>query len=564
MPAANLKFPAVTAATAYCRDVVKGRIVACKWTRLACQRQLDDLKQGKARGLRFDKARAQEVCDFIQNHCRHVKGRWKGDLIVLEPWQLFVLTTLFGWERADGTRRFTRAYEEVGRKNAKSTLMAGVCLYMLGFDGENGAEVYSFATTYDQASIVFKIAKKMVELGPSLRKFLSVFAHAVSDLAEGAIFQPLHAKSSTQDGLNVHFANADELHAHRDATMWDVIDTATGSREQPLVNAITTAGVNQAGICYEQRDYLCKVLEGALQDDSFFGVIYTLDEGDDWEDPANWPKANPNLGVSVSMEDMSDAARKAIATPRKRAAFQTKRLNIWVGAMEAFYTMADWHACADPDLNMDDFIGLPCFIGLDLATRRDIAAMLILFIGEDGTHYLFPRCWLPEAAVEPGTHYDGWVRSGHLITTPGDVTDLDEIEDEVAAMVKLLKPKAVAFDPFQATQMASHLIEDHAAPMVEVGAIVKNFSQPMKDTDALLTLNPKTGRRMVRHDGNPVMGWCISNVTAKLDKKDNVFPNKEFEQNKIDPVIAWLMAENRATLHVDEVSIYEQRGLITV
>ncbi|KKK60420.1 hypothetical protein LCGC14_3024540, partial [marine sediment metagenome] len=321
----------------YAKQVIAGKIPAARWTKLACQRQLDDLKRwkGKAAPYRFDRAAADGICGFIE--CLpHIKGEWakRGELIELEDWQCFLLTTIFGWKRADGLRRYRTAYIEVARKNAKSTLAAAIALYMLCADGEVGAEVYSAATTRDQAKIVFQTARLMAEREPTLRQAygLEVNAHNLHVLATGSKFEALSAEGNSLDGLNIHGAVIDELHAHRTRKVYDVLETATGSRSQPLLLSITTSGSDQAGVCYEQRTYVTKLVERVITDETYFGIIYTIDDGDDWTNPEVWRKANPNLGVSVKADDLERLCVKAQATPAAVNSVLTKRFDVWCNA----------------------------------------------------------------------------------------------------------------------------------------------------------------------------------------------------------------------------------------
>lgn len=532
------------AAFQYARDVVAGEISACKWVRLACERQLNDLER-EGFPYVFDAERADRVCRFIEK-LPHIKGKWAGGKLTLEPWQAFILTTVFGWVDEDGNRRFRTAYTEVPRKNAKSTLTSGVALYMLAADGEPGAEVYSAATTRDQAKIVFADAQQMARKSPGLREALGVTvgAHNIHVLQTASKFEALSAEGSTLDGLNIHFASVDELHAHKSRSVWDVLETATGSRSQSLLWAITTAGSNRAGICYEVRTYLTKILERVTEDETIFGVIYTLDDGDDWTDPNVWAKANPNLGVSVYQEDVERLARKAMSMPSAQNNFLTKRLNVWVNADTAWMDMRAWDKCAVPDMSPDDFSGEPCYLALDLATRVDIAALVQVFARhEQGKphYYAFGRYYLPEDTVETAgnSQYQGWAVEGRLTTTPGNVTDYNYIRQDLRDLSSRFELREVPYDPFQATQLSTELLEE-GFPMVEMRPTVLNFSEPMKELEAAVL----EGR--FHHDGDPVMGWMISNVVCHLDNKDNIYPRKERPENKIDGVVALIMAIGRA------------------
>jgi phage terminase large subunit-like protein len=534
----------VASATAYAKAVAAGEVLACKWVRAACQRQLDDLARSESDPdwpWRFDAEAAWRPCDFIEM-LPHIKGKWARERrrITLEPWQMFILTTVFGWvHRETGLRRFTEAYIEVARKNAKSTLTAGLCLFMLMADGEAGAEVYTAATTRDQARIVFDDAKAMAQREPEMREALGVdvLQHALVVPDSSSKLVPLAAEGSTLDGLNVHFACVDELHAHKTRAVYDVLDTARGAREQPLLWNITTAGSDRSGICYERRTHITKVLDRVIDDDRQFGLIYTLDEGDDWQDERVWPKANPNYGVSVFPEVLRTACRKAQAMPSAQANFLTKHLNVWVNADAAWMDMAAWQRCGDPTLTVERVKHLRAVAGLDLASKVDIAAAPLLLHDADADHYYLitrGRFWLPERAIELSTNsqYAGWVQSGWLIATDGEVTDYDAIEDQLRVDAAQLENLAeIAFDPWQATQLSSHML-DEGLPMIEVRQTVANLSEPMKQLQAIVL------QRKLTHDASPAMDWMISNVVCHYDAKDNIYPRKERPENKIDGPVA--------------------------
>ncbi len=566
----------------YCEEVVAGKIVACELTRLACQRQLDDLTRAASGDpefpYTFDPAAGERACRFMEL-LPHVKGRWarrvKGDptarLIRLHPSQAFELSTVFGWKQIDtGFRRFTTVYDEVARKNAKSTKSSGVALYMFALDDEPGAEVYCSATKRDQAKIVFDAAKKMAEGAPDfrLRYGVEVFAHTLAQPGSGSVMKALDAKGSTQDGWNVHCVINDELHAQKSRALYDVLHSAQTARDQPLEWNITTAGRNRSGVCYELRCYAVKVLEGTIRDETFFAVIYTLDKDDDWTDERVWPKANPLLGVSKNITKMRADCHKAVNSAASQNEFLTKDMNLWVNADTAWMNMRAWSACADSSLRIKDFEGEDCLLGLDLATKVDIASKVRMFRrGRD--YYLFARHYLPQAALEKGenAHYAGWEKDGWLKVTPGNVIDLDLIEAEIAGDAEIgivgdadrFALREVCHDPWQAAQMATHLMEE-GLPVVEVRPTVKNFSEPMKEFEALVL----DGR--LHHDGDPVLTWMVSNVVCHIDAKDNIYPRKEAPENKIDGVIATIMALGRAMVAVEPEagSIYEERDLIVV
>ena len=520
----------------YARGVVSGEILAGKYVKQACQRQLDDLERwkGKSAPYRFDEAAADFVCGFIE--CLpHIKGEWarQGRTIDLEPWQCFILCTVFGWKRADGTRRFRTAYTEVARKNAKSTLSSGVGLYMLVGDGEPGAEVYSGATTRDQARIVWDDARRMAQKTAAFREYgVRTHAHAITN-DDGGSFKALSAEAKNLDGLNIHCAIIDELHAHRTREVWEVLETGTGARAQPLLWAITTAGSDRSGICYEQRGYVLKILDRAVEDETYFGIVYSLDDGDDWADERNWGKANPNLGVSAKLDDLQRKAKKALQQTAAQPGFLTKHLDQWVNADQAWMDMRKWDACGDPTLDIQDFRGEPCWLGVDLASKTDIAALTALF-ARDGKRQLFRWCWVPEETVEGSTNsqYPGWAIEGRLRQTDGATTDLDAIADQIRDLSKEFDLRSVAFDPWQALKTMQEL-QAEGIPVVEYRNTIGNLSEPMKQFEADV-LDGK-----IVHEGCPLVAWQVSNVVCHLDQKDNVMPRKERAENKIDwPVSA--------------------------
>ena len=363
--------------TAYARSVSEGVIPANRLLRLACERHLGDLARGAGRGLRFDLAAARHAIDFF-GFLRHSKGEWAGEPFTLAPWQAFLVGSLFGWKRDDGLRRFRTAYCAVPRKNGKSTTSAGIGLYLLVADGEQGAEVYSAATTRDQARIVFDEAKRMVATSPALRRRVELLINNLHVAASASRFMPLSSDSSTMDGLNVHGAIIDELHAHKTRGVVDVLDTATGARRQPLLFEITTAGYDRHSICFEHHDYSIKVLDGVLQDDSWFAYIAAADEDDDWTDAKVWRKANPNFGISVKEDDLARKAEKAIALPGAQNAFRRLHLNQWTEQAERWIDMAAWDAC-DAPVDLERLRGRPCFGGLDLSTTTDVTALAWVF-----------------------------------------------------------------------------------------------------------------------------------------------------------------------------------------
>ncbi|MEY2689754.1 MAG: hypothetical protein RL375_3953 [Pseudomonadota bacterium] len=547
------------AAQSYAMRVLAGEIPACKWVRLAVERQMADLQRPVDADWPwvFDADRAARPCEFLEL-LPHIKGKWARErrLITLESWQIFILTTVFGWVHHEtGLRRFLEAYEEEPRKNAKSTKGAGVLLYMLAADSEHGAECYTAATTRDQARIVFDDAKAMAERTPDLRTYLGVaiLTHSLTVAATSSKAAPLAAEGSTMDGLNVHFALLDELHAHKTRAVYDVIDSARGAREQSLLWTITTAGSDRIGICYERRTHVTKILERVVRDDRVFGIIYTIDDGDDYFDPASWRKANPNYGVSVLPGDMEAAARKAQAMPSALNNFLTKRLNVWVSGESPWMDMRAWERCADVRMQLSDFAGEKCWIGLDLAQKKDFAALCLVF-ERAGVWHVFSRLYLNELAVEESgnAHLSGWARSGHVQVTDGAITDFDVVAEDLRTYCRQFEVQEIAFDPALSMYFAGKLVEE-GLPLVEIAQRALFFTPPLIQVENLV-LEGK-----LKFDGNPVMTWMVSNLVVKISKFNELrSPTKERPENKIDGPMAMLMALGRALAMSEGKSFWEQ------
>ncbi len=539
--------PHVEKAESYARQVVAGEIQANKYVRLACQRQLNDLAKIGSEDFpwTFDSEKAERVCTFIEL-TPHIKGPKRGELMVLEPWQAFVLCVVFGWvSKQSGARRFREAYTEVPRGNGKSALTSPVGLYLMSLDGEGGAEVYSAATTRDQARIVFGVAQAMARGMPEFcrRAGIEVGAHSINQLSTTSWFRPLSSDANSLDGLNIHGALIDEFHAHKSRDLYDVLKTACAKRPQPLLWEITTAGSDRAGVCYEVRSYVIKILEGVAQDDRVFGIIYGIDDDDDWADPESWKKANPNWGVSVFPEAIAAEAHQALQMASKQPAFQTKHLDRWVNADHAWMDMQRWVKCADERLDVADFENEQCIVGLDLASKLDLLAKVRIFWKElEGKrhYYVFGDYWTPEARLDQtqNSQYRGWTIDGKLRTCPGETNDYDVVEDAIRDDARRFQVLEVAHDPYQAQQFVNHL-QPEGILMVEVPQMPKHLSEPMKELEAAVY----DGR--FHFNGDPILTWAISNVVCHLDKNDNLFPTKERYEAKIDPATALLTGLNR-------------------
>lgn len=544
-------------AKAYAQRVAAGEEVAGKYERLACKRFLRDLERQGTEAFPYviDVKLGGRACQFQELLC-HIKGEWAKPIyedgmvryakINLEDWQIFCEFQLFGWlHMQTRLRRFRRSYEEVARKNAKSTRAAGRCLYLAFADDEPGAQVYSAATTGEQAREVFDTAREMVLRDSEFRERFGVTVgrHDITCPSTASSFKILNAEASTQDGLNVHGAAVDEVHAHKKRDLWDVIESADGARSQPLISAITTAGKDTGGICFELRSYTIKVLEGTHADETWFGVIYTIDEGDDWKDPKVWRKANPNLGISAKLDKLESTKTKAMATPSSRGNFLTKHLNVWTNAGSNWMDMEAWHACADPTLREReaDFADIAAWAAVDLAEKSDFAAKVKVFQRE-GIWHVCTRLYYNEVAVQESktAQLQGWVDEGWVHVSPGNLTDFDMVSADLKADRDLHDLKEAAYDPALSSYWARKLIDD-GLPMVEITQRSVFFTQPLQEIAALVL----AGKLL--HDGNPAMTWMVGNLVV-LESKYNELksPTKNRKEDKIDGAMAMLMALGRA------------------
>lgn len=550
------KYPHVDQALAYARGVASGKIIACQWVRLACKRQLEDLKRSRSKAFpfKFDLAKAERACVFAELF-PHVKGQWavpqpgkpNATKIKLQPWQCFTRAVRWGWvEKKTGRRRFRTSYIEVPRKNGKSVDAALDGLYAFAADGEYGAEVYSGATTEKQAWEVFRPAKQMAERTPPFLEAYGVQVNA-SNMAipgNGSRFEPIIGKPG--DGASPSLAITDEYHEHPDSTQYDTMVTGMGARAQPMMLTITTAGENMEGPCYALHERVQRMLKGTEPDERLFGIIYTIDEADDWTSETALRKANPNFDVSVSGDFLRRQQANAIASSRDQNIFKTKHLDVWVTARAAWLNSEWWAKAADKTLKLADFRGEPCWIGLDLAAKIDLAAKALVFkrMVEGVEHYyVFGECYVPEATIaEPkNRHYQGWQHDGWLTATEGQAIDQERIKDGLLQDGHTFQVEAIGFDQWGATKLMQELQEE-GLPVIEIPQNVKHLSEPMKLLEAALK------EERVHHDGNPCHAWQMGNVTVKEDANENIFPRKEKRENKIDFAVALVMAFGRAVL----------------
>lgn len=549
-------------AMAYQAKVLEGMLPACRLVQLAMARHAADMNDAGERGLHFDRAAAQFVIDFF-GFLRHSKGEWAGQPFRLLSWEQWVLWVLFGWKRTDGLRRFRTAYIEVPRKNGKTTFIAGMGLYLLTADGEPGAEVYSAATKRDQACLSHSEATRMVRKSPELGRMVRVFKNNLNVLATNSKFEPLGADADTMDGLNVHGALIDELHAHKSRDVVDVLETATGARRQPLIVEITTAGSDQASVCYEHHEYSRQVLEGTIQDDSWFAFIANLDEGDDWKDPLVWAKANPSLGVSVKLDDLERKCAKAQRLPAAQNAFRQKHLNQWVQQSTRWIDLDLWDENAGPGVTEEGLAGRQCYGGLDLSSVSDITAWVLVFPHEDDREELdiLARFWLPEAVLKDDGHryidqYRAWVEAGRLRVTRGDAVDYAFIRRDVLADAARFQLQNLNVDRlFQGYQLCGELLDEGLA-VFGMGQGFLSMAAPMREFERRLL-----GKKL-HHGGDAVLRFMANNVAVQMDAAGNLKPDKAQSQGRIDGIVALVMALDRAMRQEEpKGSVYDERGL---
>jgi phage terminase large subunit-like protein len=535
--------PHVALAEQYVGEVLTGRIPVCRWIKLACQRHRDDLQhaEGEALPYRFDAKKAEKAARFVEL-MPHVKGKWAklaDNTLKLEGWQCFFVCCVFGWVRKDtGKRRFSKAELFVSRKNAKSTMAAAIGIYMLCADDEPGAEIYAGASTEAQAWKVFEPARGMARRKPELLQHYNITVNAASLVREdGSIFQTMPGKPG--DGASPHLAIIDEYHEHDTSEQFDAMETGMGAREQPLLLVISTAGYDVSGPCYNEWDACRAMLEGTIPNDTLFALIYTIDSPEEWTTEDGLRKANPNFGISVSKDYLQQLQHQAKHDLRKENAFKVKHCNTWVNARESYIDLDAW-AAGNRDIKLEDYRGQRAVLALDLASREDIAALEIVLPQDNGDIVRFGKYYLPRTTVDKprNQHYQLWEKSGWLSVTEGSIIDFERIHDDILELHQLFDIDEVVYDPYQATMLVSMLHKSNLL-CVEYPNVVRNMSEPMKELDARIKA------RTLLHCADPVMTWQMSNLVAKLDAKDNVFPRKDKPEKKIDSVVALIMGLGR-------------------
>lgn len=548
--------PHVAKMNKYVKDILSGKIGSCLYVRQACQRHVDDLKLSKKAQYiyKFDKLAAEKICRFAEM-LPHVKGEWSGSNLTLEPWQCFMLCCVFGWVRkSDNLRRFKEMYAEIPRKNGKSIIGAIVGSYMFAVDNEPGAEVYSGATSLAQAHEIFRPAwlmtkktggyqnKFKIELGGTERNPGNLYS-----LLTGSRFEAVVGKPG--DGASVHCGLVDEYHEHSDDTLYDCFITGMGARTQPLMAVLTTAGTDTSYPCYAKRNQIIDILAGKKDNKDIFGIIYSIDKDDDWTSYDVWRNANPNLGVSIMEDFLKRQHRTAIQETRKQNILKCKHLNMWSNAGSTWLNAVDWEKCYDRNMNINDFKGEPCYIGLDLASKKDLASKMLLF-KKDGEYYLFSTHYTPEENTygEDKSAYAGWAHDKYLTLHPGARIDIEAIQEDIVKDAQRFDIAGednnggeVCSDPWNAQQLLTNLVNQGIA-CVEIPQTAPSLTEPMKELEVLII------EGKFHHDGNPVTTWMFQNVFCEPDHKENIFPRKSHKTspNKIDGAVATINAMARA------------------
>lgn len=500
----------------------------------------------KSRGIyHFDQEAADRAVSFFADCLTHVTGEWRGKPFVLSDWQAKIVRDIFGWKRQDGTRKYRTVFIAVPRKAGKTTLAAGLALYMLYCDGEPGAQVINAAADRDQAALCFDAAKGMVQNEEQLDTRSNVYRRSIVVPNTGSSYKVISSDANTKHGLGCSYVGADELHAWPGRELWDVLTTSTGARRQPLTVVTTTAGFDRHSICYELWDYAIKVRDGIVQDDTFYPAIFAADKDDDWRDPATWHKAHPGLGVSVKLEYFEQECAKAKALPSYENTFRRLLLNQWTESDVRWLSMDAWDACGD---ELPQLFGAACYAGLDLSSTTDISALVLAF-PIDGKVYLKPYFWIPEEGIERRVRrdrvpYDVWVRDGLMETTPGAVIDYEFIRAKIGTLADEFHIKEIAIDRWNATQLSTQLTGD-GFEVVGFGQGFASMAGPTKELERLII------GKEIAHGGNPVMRWMASNVSVEGDAAGNLKPSKKKSTERIDGIVASIMSIGRMNMNIE-------------
>jgi phage terminase large subunit-like protein len=493
----------------------------------------------------FDSDSANFICNFFRTCLTFVEGEKAGQRFIPEPWQEAGLGAAFGWKRGDGTRRYREVFDYEPRKQGKTPKCAGIALFGLLLDDEMGAQVYSAAAEREQAALIYRWAAGMLVREPELNSKVKVYRtfKSIEHPATGNIYKALSSDADTKHGLNVHMAIVDEVHAHRNRELIDVLRTATGSRLQPLIWYITTADYDRESICNELYDYAANVRDGVFDNHAFLPIIYEASADDDWTDPDTWAKANPNLGVSVRREYLEAECQRAKDDPAYENTFKRLHLNVRTQQDVRWMPLHKWDECAG-EVDEGALAGELCFAGLDLASREDIAGYCLIFPpNEDREQYVVvPRLFVPGDTAEAreiktGIPYSTWIRDGYMIGTPGDRCDYDAIQQSILDDGSKFDLQAIAADRWN-LEATRQRLGDLGVDIFEHGQGFRDMSEPMKELMSLV----QSG--LLNHGGHPVLRWAAGNVSAKTNEADSIKPDKKKSSEKIDPIVMLIMALN--------------------
>ena len=534
----------ITTAEKYIDDVIERRIPVSEITRLTFLRHRSDIDRQVELGIVFNQRRAERffaACRFM----RHSPDKVRWVEFVPEPWQAAIIYIVFGWEKPDGYRRFNYAYIELPKKNGKTTFAAIIDNYLLFFDGENEAEVYCAATVERQAHICFDKAKLMVEKSPSLAARAKCLTNNVSVASTGSKMEPLGRDSKAMEGINPSGSTIDEYHVFswKNNEVFENIQSASVNRRQPLHLIITTAGRDKDLPCFEYHNLINDINRGIKKQEDTFGVIYTIDDGDDWRDPSVWPKANPNWGVSVLPDRFEGEFNGALNSRSKEVSFKTKNLNIWCDAPDMWISDDKFmeSSITDDWVGIRELKDMECYGGLDLASHIDTNALALFFPGKERS-YLLLWYWIPESkakAAEDDVDYKIWIRDGFMKSTPGEIVDIDGMTEDIGEILREYNVVGLAYDPWHAHHgVIQNLIKggytvDRLDPYQQS---LRNMSAPTKEMESLIMAGK------LEHFKNPVLRWNLRNTVMRRDANDNMAPDKRASKKKIDGVVASIMA----------------------
>lgn len=516
-------------------DVISGNVIAGKHIKKACERFFSLMDDDR---YMFLEEKVDKVIR-LYHHLRHFKGRHSGKPFVLEPWQEWIIASIYGfYNKSDGSRLTQTVYIEVARKNGKTALAAGIGLNALINDDEDGAEVYFAANSKDQVKIsAWPLCSNFAKAFDPKEKYLKVYRDTINFDKTISWLKVLAADSTKLDGPNPSTFILDEYHAAKSNSLKAVLESGQGTRDNPLEIIITTAGFDKLGPCYELRTTATEILNGLKEDDSFFMAIYSLDENDDWKDEANWIKSNPNMDVTVKSSYLRKEVRKAMNTPSDEVNVKTKNLNMWCDSSDVWIP-DDYILACSRKVDLDDFTTKDdCFAGIDLSSTSDLTCVSFM-IPKDGKLYFKTLYYLPEEALETKKNkeqYSEWVRLGFLKLTPGNVVDYDYILDDILSVDKRLYIVKVGYDSWNATQFVINAT-DKGLPMEPVSQSIGNFNRPTKEMERVIL----SGNVVI--DNNPITRFCFRNVVMKLDHNGNTKPSKEYRDKKIDGVISMIEA----------------------